>query len=207
MPKYQVNFTEQNNNENDPNNVRDSLLKSAQECFTKHGIKKTTIEDICNGAGVSRPIFYRFFKNKHELLLNIAIEEIQRIASTSVKIQKKFEAIDDVVVEAILHYIIECQKSDVVSFLLSAENEELTLQVVESSSDVWRLQALGWQSLLERAKKEKRLRKNVDIPEIAKWISQIQTLLIIHSRSIGTSKNALRKQIKNFVLPSILIVK
>ena len=206
MARFQVNFTEQDNNDEDPNNFRDSLLTSSRECFSKHGIKKTTIEDICKGAKVSRPIFYRFFKNKQELLLNIAIEEMQRISRHGLKFQKYFDTIDEVIVEAILHYITEAQESDVVCFLLGAENQDLTLQVVESSSEIWRLQSLGWQSLLERAKNENRIHKNIDLPELAKWITQIQALLIIHSRSIKRTKQELRTQIEKFVLPSILTI-
>ena len=42
----------------------DDLLNAAQKLFFKYGIKKVTIEDICEKANVSKMTFYKFFPNK-----------------------------------------------------------------------------------------------------------------------------------------------
>ena len=47
------------------------LLKTARELFWKHGVKRVTIEEICNVSGVSKMTFYRFFPNKIELAKTI----------------------------------------------------------------------------------------------------------------------------------------
>ncbi len=49
-------------------NNRVKFLKVAEEKFTQYGFKKTTIEDICQSAGLSKPTFYSLFKNKVDLL-------------------------------------------------------------------------------------------------------------------------------------------
>lgn len=46
---------------------RNSLLTSARKLFWKYGIRKVTVEEICQKAGVSKMTFYRFFENKTEL--------------------------------------------------------------------------------------------------------------------------------------------
>lgn len=45
-----------------------SIIKSSEELFMKFGFKKVTIEDICKKAESSKMTFYKFFKNKNELI-------------------------------------------------------------------------------------------------------------------------------------------
>lgn len=43
------------------------VVESAKNLFWKFGIKKVTVEDICEEAGISKMTFYRNFSNKQEL--------------------------------------------------------------------------------------------------------------------------------------------
>lgn len=47
------------------------ILKSAKELFMKFGIKKVSVEEICKNAPVSKMTFYRMFKNKRELVVEL----------------------------------------------------------------------------------------------------------------------------------------
>ncbi len=44
--------------------LKTKLLKSSKKLFWKHGIKRVTVEEICENANVSKMSFYRHFKNK-----------------------------------------------------------------------------------------------------------------------------------------------
>jgi AcrR family transcriptional regulator len=46
---------------------RNAMLTAARKLFWKYGIRKVTVEEICQEAGVSKMTFYRFFENKIEL--------------------------------------------------------------------------------------------------------------------------------------------
>lgn len=63
---------------------RDQLIQTGESLFVKHGMRRVTVEEICRQAGVSKPTFYKYFKNKEALALRIDelwIEEaLQRIA-------------------------------------------------------------------------------------------------------------------------------
>ncbi|OGS23164.1 MAG: hypothetical protein A2252_02825 [Elusimicrobia bacterium RIFOXYA2_FULL_39_19] len=48
------------------------LVNSARELFFKHGIKRVSIEEICQKANVSKMTFYNYFKDKDELAIHIA---------------------------------------------------------------------------------------------------------------------------------------
>jgi len=53
---------------------RKSLIHTAKDLFFKYGIKRVTVEEICQEAGVSKMTFYKHFKNKNELVKTMIIQ-------------------------------------------------------------------------------------------------------------------------------------
>jgi len=43
------------------------IVKAATELFIRHGIRRVSVEEICQTAKVSKMTFYKYFKNKVEL--------------------------------------------------------------------------------------------------------------------------------------------
>lgn len=60
-----INTTEQ---ENKSANTRQMLLDSAIMLFMKHGVKKVTIDDICNNCGLTKGSFYHHFPTKDHIV-------------------------------------------------------------------------------------------------------------------------------------------
>lgn len=54
---------------------RRQLLESAAKCFARHGYRGTTTAMIAAEAGISEPIIYRHFRNKHDLFVAL-IEKV-----------------------------------------------------------------------------------------------------------------------------------
>jgi len=48
---------------------RRRLEQAAVSLFAQHGFAATTVDDIVDAAGVSKPVFYRHFESKHELVV------------------------------------------------------------------------------------------------------------------------------------------
>jgi len=47
--------------------IREALIATGREKFTRYGVKKTTIADITEPVGIATGTFYRFFDSKDEL--------------------------------------------------------------------------------------------------------------------------------------------
>lgn len=47
------------------------IVETATELFTRFGIRRVTVEEICRKAGASKMTFYKYFPNKLELLKHI----------------------------------------------------------------------------------------------------------------------------------------
>lgn len=50
------------------------LVDTAKTLFFKHGVKRVTIEEICEKAAVSKVTFYRYFSNKEDIVRQIRDE-------------------------------------------------------------------------------------------------------------------------------------
>ena len=50
------------------------IMKKTIELFIRHGIKRVTVEQICKTSGVSKMTFYKYFRNKTELIQRIITE-------------------------------------------------------------------------------------------------------------------------------------
>ena len=55
--------------------IRLELLNKGRELFEIYGLKKTSVEDIATGVGISKGSFYNFFASKEELFYLIIEEE------------------------------------------------------------------------------------------------------------------------------------
>ncbi|CAN5687864.1 TetR/AcrR family transcriptional regulator [soil metagenome] len=59
--------------------IREQLLEAGRELFGRHGLKKTSLDDLTGAAGIAKSSFYRFFGSKEELYLELLVEERGRL--------------------------------------------------------------------------------------------------------------------------------
>ena len=48
-------------------NRPDEIIDAAYVCFTRHGARRTTMLDLAEQAGISRPALYQYFRSKEEV--------------------------------------------------------------------------------------------------------------------------------------------
>jgi AcrR family transcriptional regulator len=60
---------------------RDKLIETATKLFIERGYEDTTSDDIAIAAGVSVGTFYKYFRNKRQVLLTIILEQFEYIFS------------------------------------------------------------------------------------------------------------------------------
>jgi TetR/AcrR family transcriptional regulator, cholesterol catabolism regulator len=59
--------------------TRGSIRESANRLFLERGIDQTTVDAICEAAGVSKGTFYLYFHRKEDLLLEYGLTRLRRI--------------------------------------------------------------------------------------------------------------------------------
>lgn len=58
---------------------RRCIIAAARGCFLQYGFAKTSLDDIAQRAGISRPLIYRKFKNKEDILAALYDFELEAL--------------------------------------------------------------------------------------------------------------------------------
>lgn len=51
----------------------ETILGAAYACFTRHGVRRTTMDDIAREAGMSRAAIYQYVRNKDDAFRRLAV--------------------------------------------------------------------------------------------------------------------------------------
>ena len=87
------------------------ILRTAEALFMQFGYGRVTVEEICREAGVSKVTFYKYFKNKFEVLsdymtvrLELGMDVFNSIRATDASLQEKMQAMIAMKESAVSHF-------------------------------------------------------------------------------------------------------
>jgi AcrR family transcriptional regulator len=91
-----------------------AILRSAFECFARYGLRRTSMEDIARGAGMSRPALYLHYAGKEDIFNALVRAHFERSEAEVARVLARpgtaaevllaaFHAIDGEAVEAMLN--------------------------------------------------------------------------------------------------------
>jgi len=87
------------------------ILRTAEDLFMQFGYDRVTVEEICREASVSKVTFYKYFKNKYEVLndymttrLELGMEVFNRIRAADASLQEKMQALIAMKESAVSHF-------------------------------------------------------------------------------------------------------
>lgn len=108
--------------DNEKELIRKRLNEVAQECLRKYGVRKTTIDQIVQMAGISKGSFYNFYAGK-EILFFMVLEEYQK--SIIDELVNKFGKEDNVGIDKFTELIYELYQNVRQSFIMNIiQNKE-----------------------------------------------------------------------------------
>lgn len=108
--------------DNEKELIRKKLNEAAEECLLKYGVKKTTVDQLVQMAGISKGSFYSFYSAK-EVLFFIVLEEYQK--SIISELINKLKEIDNIGVDEFTELIYGLYQEVRQSFIMSIiQNQE-----------------------------------------------------------------------------------
>ncbi|MCI8453195.1 MAG: TetR/AcrR family transcriptional regulator [Lachnospiraceae bacterium] len=82
--------------ERERKNIKRNLLEACKRSWTQHGYRKTSLDELCRQAGISKGAFYLFFESKEALFCEVLCsvqEQIYEMAFGRIEAQKNKEGI------------------------------------------------------------------------------------------------------------------
>lgn len=77
--------------------IKEKILKGAEELFFKYGIKNITMDEVARHLGMSKKTLYQYFKDKDEMVHSLILDKIEEDKRIFGKTHKESE---NIVVEA-----------------------------------------------------------------------------------------------------------
>ena len=121
--------------------IRERLFAAGRSCFTRYGLKKTTIDDLVKPAGIAKSSYYLFFESKESLYVELLMAEMPAMMERLIDLS--FAATDDTrealvrLLKAIVHEI---------------ETNEFVRVLLDDPSEVARLaETLDFEDILQRS--------------------------------------------------------
>jgi AcrR family transcriptional regulator len=105
--------------------VREQILRAALEQFELIGLRRTTVGDVAQRAGVGRVTVYRRIGHKRELVVGVIQSEVSRLMATVRAAIAPLESTEDRLVEAFVVGVQTVRSHPLLQRLLETEPEDL----------------------------------------------------------------------------------
>lgn len=90
--------------------TKDKIFKVAAELFSRDGYYKVSVREICEAAGVTKPVLYYYFEDKENLLLEMMRETrriVKRLIIKHIESVPRFEEKLEGIIELYIDFIDE----------------------------------------------------------------------------------------------------
>jgi AcrR family transcriptional regulator len=187
-----------------PDQAREHILDATEACFARHGLDKTTIDDIAAEAGLSRSMLYRHFRGRDELLTGVLARLTDRFTADLADRVDDHVTLGGLIVEAMTAVVVTARSDPTIARMFVGSDRSLAGAAVASSDEV-RARARGFaHQVLDRASPERvaELRDGLSIDDAADHLVLIGLALI---QGYGpTEDEAIRAYLATFVVPALV---
>lgn len=182
--------------------TRERVLNGARACFARIGIDKATIVDIAEAANYSRPVIYKHFSDKAEIVDSVCLEEMQALQMELNKRIARDAAYPDQLADAIFEGVVLARGNIYIQRFMEDREAWVRSQTEAGRVHVWVRNR--WASFLARGQREGILAADIDIEESVTWISMVQSMLLLRFANEEIDRAATHRFIVRFVVRPLL---
>jgi AcrR family transcriptional regulator len=188
----------------DPDQARAYLIDMAEKCFETHGFRRTKMDDIAAEAQVSRPTLYRYFGDRDSLILAIAQRRAGRFAGVMQGFFAGYPTLAEQLLEGLLHLGGIGHRDLFFGALVTADTIGEAHQILMDSPAAIDFARDVWEPVLLAARERGELADTIVFPDVYRWLTSVNILLIGWLTNDSEAAAAHRVMIESFVVPAFL---
>lgn len=165
------------------------ILEAADACFAHQGAGRVTLGQVARAAGFSRGVIYRYFANRRELAVAVALRQAQRRHRQAADIVRAQKSILDGVVEGLV-------------FLAGQTPHHGDLNHDDQATAIRQAAAELWSPVLTEAARRGETRDDLDVDAAALWLALME-LLPASLDPARVSESARRARLTRFLVPCL----
>jgi AcrR family transcriptional regulator len=179
--------------------VEARAIEATLACIARHGLSKTTIDDIAREAGCSRATLYRYFGGKQDLVSRVVHAETERVTADCHAAAADAATLEDAIVAVLLVAGREVTQNPALRFVADHECEILLPHLTFAGGDRFLADAsLAIAPCLEPFVHQAASRA-------AEWVARLGLALWLSPTAPVSLHDAdeLRAYVREFIVPAI----
>jgi AcrR family transcriptional regulator len=183
--------------------ARRRLIEAAERCFERHGIRKTTMDDVAREAGISRPSLYRYFSDREELLLTVTAERSRALVKKAHRFLARQPSFAEAIVNG-LFYLADHGRRDVITRHLIDPGDSTFSDRMAATHTNEILTSEFWSDYLTAAQASGAMRPDLDLDDVHLWLGNLGLLLMTWLERAPDQKARHRRIIETLVVPALV---
>ena len=186
----------------DADAARERIVDAAEAAMQRWGVARTRIDDIATEAHCGRTTIYRYFGNRDNVIVEVVLRQARRLLATLVERLSTMPDTPDKVVEALVLAVDVVRRDQHLSWAFkpddsAAQVEGLADALHELVASTWQLFVRGDPTL------KAALRPEVDPSLASEWMLRIMLSYLTFPGLSGTSRQAMRRQLRLLLVPAL----
>lgn len=182
------------------------ILDAATLLFNENGYDKTSVQDICEKAGISKGAFFHHFPTKELLFLEILNEFLEKLDIRMKEIEKNSKNVPQAMIDMtkILEEIFIISENKLTIFLEFVKQAEKNEDIMKSLSKQFEKFEKYIENLIENGKKEGSIKNEINSKFFSSLIVSLSIGMILRKSLFKYDKKALSKELFDFIFNSII---
>jgi AcrR family transcriptional regulator len=183
--------------------ARDRILAAAERCIDRHGIRKTTMDDIASEVGLSRPSVYRYFADRDDLLVELNSRHGRALLDRAHKSISWKSSLPDQVVESVLNIADHARRDPIMQHSLDPDGTSLGRRMITSGTAEM-LRAEWWDPFLDAAVANNELPPGLPRSDIHLWLGNVAKTVMRGLEDGDGDVKRYRSILRRFVAPAFI---
>jgi AcrR family transcriptional regulator len=186
--------------------ARERILAAAERCIDRHGIRKTTMDDVACEVGLSRPSVYRYFADRDDLLIELITRHARALLGRARKSIARHTSLPDQIVETILYTAEHARRDPLTRHIIDPDGTSLGRRMIASGATEMK-RAEMWDPILDAALANNELPPGLPRSDIHFWLGNV-TVMVMRGLEDGEGDvRRYRSILRRFVVPAFASAK
>jgi AcrR family transcriptional regulator len=181
--------------------ARERILAAAERCIDRHGIRKTTMDDVACEVGLSRPSVYRYFADRDDLLIELITRHARALVVRARKSVSRQSSLPDQIVESVLYTAEHARRDPLTRHVIDPDGTSLGRRM-NASGTTEKMRAEMWDPVLDAAVVNNELPPGLPRSDIHLWLGNV-TMMVMRGLEDGEGDaRRYRSILRRFVVPA-----
>src|ERR1700761_4177390 len=181
--------------------ARERIVAAAERCIDRHGIRKTTMDDVACEVGLSRPSVYRYFADRDDLLIELITRHARALLDRARKSIARQSSLPDQIVESILYTAEHARRDPLTRHITAPDPTSLGRRMIPSETTKM-MRAEMWDPILDAALANNELPPGLPRSDIHLWLGDVTKMVMRGLEDGEGDVRRYRSILRRFVVPA-----